>query len=304
MRCSCDAPARAQAELLRWCATRGLRVICALAAGGRADAAQLTYSRLSEANGDALATAILRRVRKDAKDDGKGAKHEAPIDGYWWDEWSHHVECVSCGAEQVAELLPIPEGVHASELGSNDKFRVRIMPVLPPLPASFGAALAARALSILGTPSAEAESVAAAHLPPLPPITTDFARKLHSRFIKGERQRADSGTSGGDASRLSLDDVGALVAEVFRGRCAITGTRVLDPRRPQFRLCRLDPNGGAHMRNVLFVTADAAREHERDAATLPPPVRARIERAFDEAKVGRRESLIEEALSGIYDGGI
>ena len=29
---------------------------------------------------------------------------------------------------------------------------------------------------------------------------------------------------------------------------------------------------------------------------LPPPVRARIERAFDEAKVGRRESLIEEAL--------
>jgi tRNA A37 threonylcarbamoyladenosine dehydratase len=172
---------KTKAELQVFCVRAGLRVLSALGAGGKADCTSLLVAPLADVLGDPVAGGLFKQLKMETA---------AELDGHWWDALEHRVECVYSSERQVVGLLPMPEGVSAAELGSQPTFRARVLPVLPPVPAAFGAALASRALELLPG--------GGRHVPPpaIPAMTVHFQRRLHVHFEnefvlgKGKRDKA------------------------------------------------------------------------------------------------------------------
>lgn len=276
---------KTKAELQVYCVRSGLRVLSALGAGGKADCGALLVAPLADVLGDPVASGVAKHLKEEAA---------AQEGGEWWEALEQRVECVYSSEKQRVGLLPMPEGVAAAELGTQPTFRVRVLPVLPPVPAAFGAALASRALDLLRGPKAFPPP------PPLPPMTLNYQRKLHLKFEKehvlGRSASAPEGWGSPAAWPISFDEVGVLVTVVFHGRCALSGLRLQDPSRPHFCLCLLDEQRPPSFANVLFTTVEAAALHrERGAGAIPPPLRWRIDAAFARALCGRSDSMYARA---------
>ncbi|KAL3903325.1 MAG: hypothetical protein SGPRY_011724, partial [Prymnesium sp.] len=259
----------------QYCVRSGLRVLSALGAGGKANAAELHVARLAEVYNDPIGTALLKRFKADksgklgirrSKGQSKACAvaeerqismsseplepHEDSLrnptdragarDDSWWLEIANQVWVVYSSELQQVSLLPLPQGVDARELGSQPSFRVRVMPVMPPLPAAFGAALAGAGISML------LESPPSPPPRPMPTLTISFARKLYQRFLKHELSDRKSAPG---SIQLSIDDVVTVVCDIFRCRCALTGARLHDPGRRNFMLCRWDLARDASVEN-------------------------------------------------------
>jgi tRNA A37 threonylcarbamoyladenosine dehydratase len=281
-------------ELVSHCVRHGTRVLSALGAGGKADACALHIGRLDEVFNDPIARSMLLRIRKQKAEEAEAAaaagapsKEGAEAEA-WWEEMAHQVTVAYSSEKQKVNLLPMPQGVdRASELGSQPNFRVRVMPVFPPLPAVVGAALAAHALSTPALGGVPVEPPAR----PVPSLTPSYMSKLYRTFLKHELK--SRGSSAAEAT-LALHDVADVVCDAFRCRCAITGRRLHDPERPTFMLCRYDAARPPSATNVLFVISEAGARHERDGiGALAPPLRAQIDAGI--ARLGRRPSLFEQA---------
>lgn len=304
----------------QYCVRSGLRVLSALGAGGKANAAELHVARLAEVYNDPIGTALLKRFKADKSGKlgirrSKGQTcavaeqrqismsseplepHEDSLrnptnragarDESWWLEVANQVWVVYSSELQQVSLLPLPQGVDARELGSQPSFRVRVMPVMPPLPAAFGAALAGAGISML------LESPPSPPPRPVPTLTISFARKLYQRFLKHELSDRKSAPG---SIQLSIDDVVTVVCDIFRCRCALTGARLHDPGRRNFMLCRWDLARDASVENVLFATVDAAEQHEiRGPSALSSAQSLQISEAIRTALEGRAPSLFEYA---------
>ena len=158
---------------------------------------------------------------------------------WWWEEPAHGALCVASSEKQRVSLLPLPPSVpleQAGELGAQPSFRVRVMPVLPPTPASFGAALAARALHLLrgggdggggggGDGGGGCGGGGGARCPPprpVPALSLPYQKKMYQRFVQHEerRRKLEQPTAPPphapppNQPRLSIDDVGLLVRDV------------------------------------------------------------------------------------------
>ncbi|KAL1504094.1 hypothetical protein AB1Y20_010504 [Prymnesium parvum] len=264
-------------ELLQYCVHNHIPVISALGAGGKSHAGQLHVARLAEVYNDPIGTALLKRFNAEKRG------HPSAAAAWWWDEVPNQVWVVYSSELQKVALLPLPQGLAASELGSQPNFRVRVMPVLPPLPAAFGAALASATLSMLrGRPPAPPPR-------PLPTLSVPFERKLYQRFVKHEQPAG---------VRLGPSDVSTVVCDIFRCRCALTGARLHDPGRRNFALCRWDGAADATVDNVLFATVEAAERHEREGiAALDAAQVRQIRDAIRAALEGRASTLFERALA-------
>ena len=104
--------------------------------------------------------------------------------------------------------------------------------------------------------------------------------------------------------RLSIDDVGLLVCDVFRCRCVLTGARYDSPDRPGFRLCRWDPSRPATLDNMLFATNAATEQHELEGPhALHPDLVAEIQRSFAAALHARRQPIFHQELLGAVGDG-
>ena len=293
-----------KAALLGHCVRLGLRVVSALGAGGKADACALHVGRLSEVFNDPIAASMLKRLRKQKQQESQAAEGcltQGEADGKrstgteslipWWEEMAHRVTVVYSSEQQRVSLLPLPENTAASDLGAQPNFRVRVMPVLPPLPAASGAACASHALAIL------ANHPVMPPPRPVPALSTTYLLKLYQKFVKHEvsvRKRPASEVT------LSYAEVALVVCDIFRCRCALTGRRLHDPARPVFRLVRYDPHRQADAANVLFAITEAAEAHEQEGLdVLPKPLRAQVDKAFLDGLAGRRESIFEEMKRAI-----
>jgi len=176
------------------------------------------------------------------------------------------------------------------------KFRVRVMPVLPPMPAAFGAALAAHGLARLDGRQVPPPA-------PVPPLTPAYQRKLYLKFHK-DVLRHQHAQRPSVASRrewpLSVDEVSTLVCDVFRCHCALSGMALQDPSRPHFCLCLYDASKPPTLPNVLFATVDAAAAHAvRGIDKLNAEIRQRIDESFEAALRGQKVSLFQSVLASI-----
>jgi tRNA A37 threonylcarbamoyladenosine dehydratase len=202
---------KTKAELQIHCVRAGIPVLSALGAGGKADCTRLLVAPLADVLGDPVAGGLFKYLKAAAEPGGE-----------WWDAIEHRLECVYSSEKQRVGLLPMPDGAAASDLGSQPTFRARVLPVLPPVPAAFGAALASRALDLLPG--------GGVHLPSasLPTMTDNYQRRLHVQFEneivlgRGKRDKAarkaarDGCREGGGSGGLGAGQ--GRVAEAQAGR--------------------------------------------------------------------------------------
>ncbi len=153
-----DVPTKA--NLIAYCAKRGIRVISCMGAGGKADPTRVHISDLRSASKDPLATSVRQKLRflrkKEQKERGERNDENS---GDEIDDWlsciddDSKVAVVYSSEKVVAKLAQITdeqkeEGLH--NFGAMDNMRVRVLPVLGTMPAIMGQTLAAMALCELG----------------------------------------------------------------------------------------------------------------------------------------------------------
>lgn len=153
-----DVPTKA--NLIAYCAKRGIRVISCMGAGGKADPTRVHISDLRSASKDPLATSVRQKLRylwrKEQKETGE---RNGKIFGEESDSWlsciddDSKVAVVYSSEKVVAKLAQITdeqmeEGLH--NFGAMDNMRVRVLPVVGTMPAIMGQTLAAMALCELG----------------------------------------------------------------------------------------------------------------------------------------------------------
>lgn len=241
-------------ELLRYCASKGIKVISAMGAGCKSDPSMVMVGDISTSSEDPLSHATRRRLKVLGVKDGIPAvfSTEKPGPG-------------------KAQLQPINgeevEKGNVGSLGVLPDFRVRILPVLGTMPAIFGYTLASHVICTM------AEY-------PLDYRVGDRGRdKMYDGMllaVQGMTRRLVRHESGDDVGlRLPLtrDNVAYLVEEVFRGKSVVSGlsTRLaLVPwRRPDggFQRQVQEEDGQKYikmgMTDFVLMTKEESQKHEK-----------------------------------------
>ena len=268
-------------ELLRYCASKSIKVISAMGAGLKSDPTRVMVGDISMSFEDPLSLATRRRLRL------LGVKDGIPV-----------VFSTEKPGPGKAELQPINdkevEKGNVGSLGVLPDFRVRILPVLGTMPAVFGYTLANHIICSV-----------ADH--PLEYRVGDRGRdKMYEGMLSAlqgmvERLvRHEGGDTVGLRLPLSRDDISYLVEEVFRGKSVVSGlsTRLaLVPwRKPNsgFRALVEEESGQKNIKtstsDFVLVTKEEAQKHEKEVLngeTLPedfygPSVSSLVQRRLDE----------------------
>ena len=239
-----------KAALLAACLRRGIPVLASAGAGGRADPTRLCFADISECSIDALSRSVRHRLRH-----------------------AHHVDSgvpVLFSSEKPrCGLLPLDlaPGQCPQDLQVIPNFRIRTIPVLGALPAAFGLAMAAYALT----------SLAGAPLPHCPPLRfrAEEVAALHSRLLQAEEMRG----VGAEGARVGLDEVHWLLRELYQGQSARDGIGRPDGVAAKGAKGLWRPTG-----NLVLTRWDASREAGADNLVLL---------TFAEAEAHERETLAE-----------
>ncbi|KAG8739305.1 hypothetical protein FRC10_005789 [Ceratobasidium sp. 414] len=195
----------AQVQLLKYCKEHGIKVFASMGAGTKSDPTRVQISDVSNTFEDPLARSVRRRLRIDGIESGIPVVYstEKPSD---------------------VKLLPLPqeefEKGNVHELGTFDDFRVRILPVLGPLPALFGLHIATYIIcDIAGKPLSN-------------PLAVRNRGKLYEKLSRDLLNR-ETRTAGGVASKLPISeqDIAYIFEDLHCGRSTIPPHSVLT--RPQ-----------------------------------------------------------------------
>lgn len=151
-------------------------------------------------------------------------------------------------------MLPLPEEEFqrgaVKELQAFDDFRVRILPVLGPLPAIFGLNIAIYILlDLAGKPLKDG-------------LEVKNRRKLYDQLMRGlsEREMKLKGAQIQDKSPITSDDMGYIFEELYSGRSTIPPRVVL----PKPYAIRWDPSRGISEDNVVIMGSANAEKHEKE----------------------------------------
>ncbi|CAH7671609.1 hypothetical protein BY996DRAFT_4573115 [Phakopsora pachyrhizi] len=220
-------------DLLTYCKRNNLKVISALGAASKADPSRVQIADISCTFEDPLARSVRRRLRLNGIVDG------IPV-----------VYSTERPNENV-RLLPLPEEEfkkgNVGELSTLEDFRVRILPVLGPLPAMFGHAMAAYVFTTL------------TYFPTQPlPIKnrTKLYRRMYNDLLAREYK-----VFGTITIPFTESDVGYIFEEVYRGRSTICPT-VKVTSTPS--LIRWDPNQDLKFENCVAMTREEAEIHQTE----------------------------------------
>ena len=246
-------------DLLRYCRERNIKVISSMGSACKADPSQIQIVDISETSEDRLARAVRSKLRRYGIERG--------------------IPCVYSTEKPQVGIMGLPEEAQAEDVSPTDfaalpKFRVRILPVLGPLPAMFGSAMAAHVLTDL-----------AGFLVPLAPSSKQrqsaIFSKMYVEFCNKERARC------GDTwqSLLTPHDIEELVKDVFLLRSPISGST------QKLSLCWWDRRRPARLDNVVPLTREEAAvhdalKHEELEQHYDPQVRAFVEGKLREAAKG------------------
>ncbi|GAQ80166.1 NAD(P)-binding Rossmann-fold superfamily protein [Klebsormidium nitens] len=252
--------------LLAACKRRGLQVVSATGAGGRADPTRVRLADLSESTEDPLSRAVRLRLRR-----LHGIQDGIPV--------------VFSTEKPKAGLLPFeaPGGVEANPADYQvvPGFRVRTIPVMGALPALFGLVMAAHVVTTL------------ARLPVAPEPVLRLGREhyglLHRRLIEREELRFGSGA----AVDVDEDEVVYIAREMWRGRSA-RDQAARDVGRGMYRamahmcLTRWDASKPPTIDNLIMLTFEEAEAHEArtlaDIASSEPQFYAMVTAVLQRAR--------------------
>ncbi|GAA5828151.1 hypothetical protein JCM5353_007806 [Sporobolomyces roseus] len=218
-------------DLLAYCAKNGIKVFSALGAGAKSDPSRIQVSDISTTFEDPLARQVRRRLRME------GVSHGVPV------VYSTEKPRSDLG------LLPLPEEEFqkgkVDELHAMSNFRVRILPVLGPLPAMFGNAAATYVLLELAGFKTETLPVK---------NRQRTAATIHRQLSAVEQQ-----LTGEIRIPFSEDDMLYLFEEIHRAR-SVAPPHVF-PSRPT--VLRWKKEKGLAWDNLVVFERDEGAKHEK-----------------------------------------
>jgi tRNA A37 threonylcarbamoyladenosine dehydratase len=241
--------------LLAYCHEKGLKVISSMGAGCKSDPTRLFIGDISSSTEDPLSRSTRRRLR------AMGIASGIPV-----------VYSTEKPGPGKASLLPLPEEEFqkgsVGDLGVLPDFRVRILPVLGTMPAVFGYAVANYViLQVAGYPCEY--------------VPAKGREKMYDGILAqlqgSEEKLARATTPGEDAQGLklgvSVNDVGYLVEEVWRGKSAVSGVptrlalvrwRAPGPGSTIDRSVEGQKSSKVRLRDLICMTREEAAVHEKE----------------------------------------
>ncbi|GAA5907834.1 hypothetical protein JCM8208_001958 [Rhodotorula glutinis] len=217
-------------DLLAFCCKNGLPVFSSLGAACKSDPSRIQVADISTTFEDPLAKSVRRRLRLE------GVSHGVPV------VYSTEKPRPDLG------LLPLDEAEFekgkVDELHAMQNFRVRILPVLGPLPAMFGNVAAAYVLQQLA--GFKMETL---------PVKNRFklAATLHRQLSASEMK-----LTGDNRLPFSEDDMAYLYEEIHRAK-SVAPPHVY-PARPT--VLRWRKERGLAWDNLVVFDRDEGRKHE------------------------------------------
>ncbi|KAJ6257575.1 tRNA threonylcarbamoyladenosine dehydratase [Drechslerella dactyloides] len=188
-------------DLLAYCHNRDIPVISSMGAGCKSDPTRICVGDISETTEDPLSKATRRMLRQ------RGIATGIPV-----------VYSTEKPGPGKAQLLPVPDNEHEKgdvrELGVLENFRVRILPVLGTMPATFGLAAANHVLCKL-----------AAYPLDYLPGNTRFRPQFYGQVINlllAVESRIRNNVPGLKVP-VSEADAGYVMEEVFASRSVVSG---------------------------------------------------------------------------------
>ena len=156
--CIDDVPTKA--ALLEYCIRNKIRVMSCMGAGGKSDMTRLHISDLRTAAKDPLASKLRQTMKRKMKENFKklnaidGEINAATINSDSYLDDMDQLTIIYSSEKPVVKLADLTEEQKVendkSKFGAVDGMRIRILPVLGPLPAIMGQSLAAIVLCELG----------------------------------------------------------------------------------------------------------------------------------------------------------
>ncbi len=241
-------------ELLRYCTSKGIKVISAMGAGCKSDPTMVMVGDISTSFEDPLSHATRRRLKLLGVRDGIPVvfSTEKPGPG--------KAELQSVSEREV-------EKGDVRSLGVLPDFRVRILPVLGTMPAVFGYTLASHIICSLADYPLEYRAGERGREKMYDGMLLALQGMLR-RLVRHER-----GDDIGLRVPLTRDDVSYLVEEVYRGKSVVSGlsTRLaLSPwRRPGcgFQGLVAEEDGQKYIRmtmtDLVLMTKEEGQKHEK-----------------------------------------
>lgn len=259
--CIDDVPTKA-ALLARCLATR-TRVFSCMGAGGKSDMTRLHISDLRTASRDPLASKLRQTIKKTMKQQNlleDNVKTTEGNDSYLDD--MEKLTIIYSSEKTVAKLADFTDEqkqeADKSQFGAVDGMRIRVLPVLGPMPAIMGQSLAAMALCELGGKSIQ-NPLAGER------VGRNVRHKLFQQFGTREQRLASGKLSiHGGASytgpiAIDGDDIEYLYG-IWRNRCAITGAKI----GAVLGLARWDTSKPATPYNVVLVSRPAMKKLDEE----------------------------------------
>ncbi|KAG8968529.1 hypothetical protein FRC03_007180 [Tulasnella sp. 419] len=231
-------------ELLKYCHERNIKVFASMGAGTKCDPTRIQISDISDTQEDPLARSVRRRLKMSGITSGIPVVYSTEI-------------------PSDVKLLPLPEeefkkgAVH--ELGPFDDFRVRILPVLGPLPSIFGLHAATYILCDL------------AQKPILNPLPVRNRKKLYEKLLRDLSSReAKESSESGLMEKLPIDeyDISFIFEDLNRGRSSIPPHPIL----PKAHLARWDKSKPLAVDNCVVLSAADVKlldQHSGKGADVP-----------------------------------
>ena len=220
-------------DLLEYCHTKKINVISSMGAGCKSDPTTINIGDISSTGEDPLARSVRRRLKK------RGISTGIPV-----------VYSSEKPDPRKASLLPLPEEEYSKgnvdELTPLKDFRVRILPVLGPMPGIFGLTITSYLLTYLtGYP-----------IEPIEGLTKGKAKAYETLLQTLAAQQA---RIGGQEQRVpvSINDVVYLSDEIFRGKSVISNYST------RMALSRWDFTKEVSIQNVVLMTKDEQANHEK-----------------------------------------
>ena len=218
-------------DLLTFLYNNKLQCISSMGASTKSDPTRINIGDISTTEEDPLARSVRRRLKK------RGITSGIPV-----------VFNAEKPDPRKAKLQPLPDEDFAKLVSGQDigpkNFRVRILPVLGTMPGIFGLTITTYILTkVSGYP--------------INPIEGKNRKKVYDDVLLS---LAGQMTRIGEKEQrvpIALQDIGYIVEEVFRGKSPVSGYST------RLTLSKWDPNKPLSLQNVVLLTKEEQREHER-----------------------------------------
>lgn len=224
-------------DLLAYCSENKIPVISSMGAGAKADPTRVTIGDISTTYEDPLSRAVRIKLRY------RGIRDNIAV-----------VYSTEKPGKNKAKLLEISDDQlqtgQVGELSVLKDFRVRVLPVLGPIPGLFGLTIATHLMNTIGgydsvfDPAQGGYSLAGKK-------RTQLYESMLSSVI-GQLARLDRKDV---PSCINLDDVEYLMEEVWRGK-------TLNGNCSRQKLTLWDPSKPRNIHNMVPVTKEEQKRHE------------------------------------------